>query len=293
MTGFATAEGTFAGRQWRWEAKSVNGRGLDIRFRLPDTWEGLEQGFRSLAAATINRGNVNISLRLDKESGEGAVVLNREALASVLAAAREVEDLAGGVGLHLAPATATSLLSVKGVLEADISNALSGPDFEAAARDSLAVLLAGLDAARSEEGARMKSVFATLIDEIEVLTIRAVSVFESQQAEVPGRLAAKVASILDAGAEVAADRLAQELALLAVKADIREELDRLTSHIVAARALLKGRGPVGRKLDFLTQEFNREVNTLCSKSGSSELTSVGLELKVVVDQMREQAQNVE
>ncbi len=293
MTGFATAEGGIEGLRWRWEGKSVNGRGLDMRFRLPEAWEGFEPAFRTVAAATIKRGNLAFSLRYEAEALDGALTLNPDALRAAMEAARQAEDIAAAAGVHLAPATITDFLALRGVTDAGAGAAFGGPDFEAESKASFQRLVDALEQARAEEGARLCDTFLTLVAEIEVLSLRAATLYDAQQDTAPARLAQKVAALIGAGADIAPDRLAMELALLAVKADIREELDRLTSHIAAARALLRDEGPVGRKLDFLTQEFNREVNTLCSKSGSPELTAIGLALKVAIDQLREQAQNVE
>ncbi|MEM7546847.1 MAG: YicC/YloC family endoribonuclease [Pseudomonadota bacterium] len=292
MTGFATVEGASAARRWRWEAKSVNGRGLDLRFRIGDGLDQLEPDLRALAGKALSRGNVTFALRTDVEAEEGDLVLNRTALATAIDAARVGEEMAADAGLHLSPAGIADLLALRGVLEPG-GPAAPEKDLPKAVKDSFMDLLAALSASRGGEGQRIGATFTRLVDEIEALTGRAEKAFEAQQAAAPVTLSARVEALTGAGAEVEPDRLAQELALLAVKADIREEIDRIIVHVAAARDLIASDGPVGRKLDFLTQEFNREVNTLCSKSASAELTAIGLELKVVIDQMREQAQNIE
>lgn len=293
MTGFAAVETEAAGRRWRWEAKSVNGRGLDLRFRLAEGAEGLEGALRAAAAKALSRGNVNIWLRADDIAATALPALNAEALNAAIAAAKTAEAMAADAGLHLAPATAGDLLRLRGVLEPAAAAEGDAEATAAALLEGFNDLIAALVAARREEGARTGAVIAGFVERIESLSAEAAAAFEAGRDDAAARLREKVAALLDAGAETPPDRLAQELALLAVKADVREELDRLAGHVVAARDLLKAKGPVGRKLDFLTQEFNREANTLCSKATSAALTAVGLELKVVIDQLREQAQNVE
>lgn len=291
MTGFAAEAFEAGGRRWRFEARSVNGRGLELRLRLADGTEGLEPGFRAAAAKRLSRGSVSVALRPDEAGETGAPALNLAALDAAIAAAKIVEARAAAAGLDLQPASLGEILGLRCVLEAGAS----APDEEAAPafRAAFDRLLSALDAARAEEGARLSSTLSGQIDRIAALTDAAEAAFAEQEAGAPARLAERVARLQEAGAEPAPERLAQELALLAVKADVREELDRLRGHVEAARALLAAQGPVGRKLDFLTQEFNREANTLCSKAGSAALTAIGLDLKVVIDQLREQAQNVE
>lgn len=293
MTGFATVTGDTPSHSWRWEAKSVNGRGLDLRFRLGDGMEGVEPDLRALAIKVLKRGNVSFNLRSDTKSAAGDLVLNEAALRGAIGAARRGEVMAGAAGLHLAKVSIAELLAVRGVLEAGTTTTADDEGGKAAIKASFEDLVAALDASRMAEGTRVAEAFSALVDEIEKLTIAAGAAFEVQQANTAETLGAKVAALTGAGAEVAPERLAQELALIAVKADIREEIDRLVVHIAAARELIAASEPVGRKLDFLAQEFNREANTLCSKSGSSEVTAIGMELKVAIDQLREQAQNIE
>ncbi|MGB0508279.1 MAG: YicC/YloC family endoribonuclease [Pikeienuella sp.] len=293
MTGFASVSAEAAGRRWRWEAKSVNGRGLDVRFRMYDGLTSDETGFRTAVQKAFKRGSVAIHLREDGGGEAGVATLNAEALAAVIDAARKAEDMADAAGLSLRPASAADLIAVKGVLD---NNQVAEQDDKALAKgltDSFGALMTGLAAAREAEGARIHETLTGQIDQIEALSIRAGELFDSNQDGAGVRLRAKLAEITEAGAEVDEERLTQELAIIAVKGDVREELDRLKAHIEGARELLAAKGPVGRKLDFLTQEFNREANTLCSKSNSTALTQCGLDLKVVIDQLREQAQNVE
>jgi uncharacterized protein (TIGR00255 family) len=290
MTGFAEAHGSREGSRWRWEIKSVNGRGLDIRMRTPPGFDSIEPPARTLAAERFKRGTLQATLTL--EAGEGALGLRIDPVA-LAAAARIAKEIAAETGL--APARVDGLLALKGVIVQDETAPLENR--ERAARDAAIVetLAAALDAlarARSTEGQKLHAVLVAQIGDIERLTREAAALAAAQPAALRERLAAQVKEMLAAGT-LPEDRLAQEVALLAVKADIREELDRLRAHVHEARALLGAGEPVGRKLDFLAQEFNREANTLCSKSSDIQLTRTGLALKAVIDQFREQAQNVE
>lgn len=294
MTGFASETVEAAGRRWVWEAKSVNGRGLDMRLRVSDVPEADEAALRAAGAKRLARGSVTIFLKEDGAAPGGALVLNEQALDAVLNAAKTAEDAASDLGLSVSTSSAADLLSIRGVMEpaSEATDDAAVEEIKAALNAGFGNLMSSLVASRAAEGARLSDTLSAQIDQIEALSEAAATEFQTQMGGAAGRLAEKVRAVLDS-AEVDPDRLAQELALLAVKADVTEELDRLTTHIAAARDLLTAKGPVGRKFDFLTQEFNREVNTLCSKSGSPALTQIGLDLKVVVDQMREQAANVE
>ncbi len=291
MTGFAALAAEAGGRAWRWEARSVNGRGLELRFRLAEGVDSLEPELRAEAAKRLARGNVTFSLRPDSAGGGAGAAVNPAALEAALAAVEAAEARADAGGLSLRPSSAAELLALPGVMETG-----AGPadvDAAPALKAGFGRLVAALAKARAEEGARLAETLAGHVSEIEALAEAAAAAFAAQREGAADRLAEKVAQLQAAGAETPPERLAQELALLAVKADVSEELDRLRGHVAAARALLKETAPVGRKLDFLTQEFNREANTLCSKAASAALTAIGLELKVVIDRMREQAANVE
>lgn len=296
MTGFAAEAGAAEGRRWRWEAKSVNGRGLDLRFRLADGLDLAEPDLRPLAQKRLSRGNVQISLKLEGVSSAEGLVLNEDALAAVIDAMGRAADMAEAADARLAPATAADLIAVRGVMEPGAA-AVDDAALKSALLESFAAMLDALIASRGAEGDRIGAVLIDQIDEIARLADEAAAAHEIQGEAAAERLKDRVTALIGAAAEAGArpdpDRLAQELALIAVKADVREELDRLAAHVDAARELLATAGPIGRKLDFLTQEFNREVNTICSKAASTELTRIGLALKVVVDQLREQAQNVE
>jgi uncharacterized protein (TIGR00255 family) len=297
MTGFGVAEGeTPEGGAWRWELRGVNGRGLDLRFRLPDGTDALEPAWRRLAQSRLRRGSVTAVLRLQSPAGDAAATLDPQALRDAIAMIRTAEAAAASTGMALAPVTADALLRMPGVVDSRPTATLA--DADTAARD--ATLTGGLEAAleamnqtRAAEGAALGATLATILDTIEARYADAALAHAAQTRAAPDRLGTRLAALVEAGAPVERDRLAHELALLAIKLDVREELDRLEAHIASARTLLASDAPAGRQLDFLTQEFNREVNTLCSKSDSAALTEAGLALKVLVDQLREQAQNVE
>jgi uncharacterized protein (TIGR00255 family) len=290
MTGFARAEGAYAGTAWHWEIRSVNSRGLDLRMRLPSGWEPLEPRVREAVGRYLTRGSVSISLAIDSPDGSQEIRINEQALALVVKAAARVQALT-----NAAPARVDGLIAIKGVL--DIAEREEEPA-EVAARNeamlqSLDEALVALVAARAGEGGRLASTLDTQLDEID----RLVTVVRESPARTPeaikARLREQVAKLLEPASGLDAARLHQEAVLLATRADVEEELQRLASHISAAREMLGSGGAVGRKLDFLAQEFNREANTLCSKANDVEITRAGLALKTVIDQLREQVQNIE
>lgn len=292
MTAFASAKGTCEGYSWTWELRSVNGKGLDLRLRVPDWVEGLEAGLRTRMGKAMSRGNVALSLRLQAEDQAATLSVNEAQMEGVLAAMAQVEARAMDKGLSLAPANAADVLALRGVLE----NGVVEHDTTALAKTLLADFTPVLDdflAMRGVEGAALAGVMEAQLDDIARLTKDAADAAEARKPEVAKNLRIALKRVLDNtdGADEA--RVAQELAILSVKADVTEEIDRLGAHVDAARDLLAQGSPVGRKLDFLSQEFNREANTICSKAQSSDLTTIGLELKTVIDQMREQVQNVE
>ncbi len=290
MTGFAQSAGSHGSLRWRWEAKSVNGRSLDLRLRTPPGYDGLEPPARLLAGERFQRGAFQISLTVEPDANMRGLSIDAAALASAVRIAREVAAETG-----LAPARVDGILALKGVIVQDETAVLDDRARglrDAAILESLATALDMLVKARGNEGAKLAVLMNGQIDEIERLTREAASLAAAQPEALKARLSAQLAELL-AGAPVAPERLAQEVVLLATRADVREELDRLTAHVQDARALMaQGKG-VGRKLDFLAQEFNREANTLCSKSSDIALTRTGLALKAVIDQFREQSQNVE
>jgi uncharacterized protein (TIGR00255 family) len=290
MTGFARADGAGGGYRWTWELRSVNGKGLDVRLRIAPGFEHLEAGAREKIGAALIRGNVQASLTVQTEAGAPQVRVNEAVLAEVVAAMRAV-----GQFVQAQPPTLDGILSIRGVLET-----VEGVD-NAEARASLGVaVIADLDAAladlasdRVREGRAIGAVLAGRLETIERLAAAAEASPARKPETIRARLAEQVALLTGASSTLDPERIHQEAVLLATRADIREELDRLTAHIAAARALLAEDGAVGRRLDFLAQEFNREVNTLCSKSNDVGLTAIGLDLKAVVDQFREQIQNLE
>ena len=290
MTGFARAEGRSAHAQWTWEAKSVNGRGLDVRCRLPAGTEALEPAVHAAARKRLARGHVNISLRFAWAPGAAAVRVNRELLDGVLDLVREVGDVPG-----VGPARLDGLLRLRGVVEVGEPEETDAAraERETLMRASLDAALDGLAAARRAEGASIGAVLDDLLGQIAARVAAAEESTATQPAALRARLSDQVAEFADAMPALPEERLAQEVARLLVKADVREELDRLTTHLGAARALLSSDGAAGRELDFLAQELNREANTLCAKSPDAELTRIGLDLKALIDRFREQVQNLE
>jgi uncharacterized protein (TIGR00255 family) len=294
MTGFAARRGAGLGYGWTWDLRSVNGKGLDLRLRLPDWIEGLELAVRAELQKALTRGNVSLTLKVAQDGGDDAAAfrLNPHQLSAALAALAEVEEAAMAAGLTLRQPTAADVLTLRGVLDQTQQDQDTAP-LRAAILADLPGLLADFAAMRAGEGAALAAVLTAQLDRIAALTAEAqreAATRAEAQAETLRDAMARVLSATDAVDE---SRLAQELALLAVKTDVTEELDRLAAHVDAARAHVADPGPSGRKLDFLMQEFMREANTLCSKAQSLALTRIGLDLKTVIDQMREQVQNVE
>ncbi|SHM76916.1 YicC/YloC family endoribonuclease [Roseibium suaedae] len=292
MTGFARVQGEAGVVRWTWELRSVNGKNLDVRLRLPAGLEELEPRIRERCAKVLQRGNVSIGLSMQRDQGEAVLTINQTALDAVLAAV----DLLRQRLPDVAPPTLDGILAQKGVVE------LKEPEEDPAVREVLlATLLSTLDEAldalvdmRRSEGSAIRDIILGQIGRVAELTARAESLPARQPEAIRARLAALVAELMDASAgALDSQRLHQEAAILATKADIREELDRLHAHVSAVRELMAAGGAIGRRLDFLAQEFNRETNTLCSKSNDVELTTIGLDLKAVIDQMREQIQNLE
>jgi uncharacterized protein (TIGR00255 family) len=288
MTGFARIEGALGDTHWVWEIKSVNGRGLEPRFRLPPGYDFLEHDLRKGLSANFARGSFNAFLSLKGAAVEGAFTVNRAALASALQLVEEIR-----LAIDCDKPRPEGILALRGVVEQESS--LSDDDaraaLAAALKKSFAEAAALLAAARQREGAALAALIEGQLATIESLTAAARASAEAAPDAIKARIASQLADLV--GGAVAEDRLAAEAALMAVKADIREELDRLDAHVAAGRALMNEGGAVGRKLDFLTQEFNREANTLCSKAQDMGLKRIGLDLKTTIDQMREQVQNVE
>jgi uncharacterized protein (TIGR00255 family) len=289
MTGFARSEGSAGGLVWAWELRSVNGRGLDLRFRLPPGWDPLEQALRESAGKVLKRGNVTASLTLKRET-EARLSLDSVALEQALTLALDLHRRIAGSPVPRAEA----LLSLPGVLRtaavdpAEERAVAAGP-----VQAGFTEALTGLVMSRQAEGTRLAPTLNGLLDELAALRGRAAAEAADQPAAQRARVMENLTALLREAPSLPEDRIAQEVALLAARSDVREELDRLDSHIAAAHALIDEAVNVGRRLDFLMQEFNREANTLCSKSASAALTATGLKLKAVIEQLREQVQNIE
>ncbi|MGR3824561.1 MAG: YicC/YloC family endoribonuclease [Salipiger marinus] len=292
MTGFAAQSGEFAGMRWLWEVRGVNGKGLDLRLRLPEWIEGLEPAVRAAIGARVARGNVQVTLKLQSGGDEGACDLDEAVLGRILPALRRIEAQAAAQGLVLRSSSAAEIIALRGVL----ATGTTVSDVAALREALMANFQSAMDqfaAMREGEGAALATVLEAQLDQISQLTRSAAEAVEARRDDQAEKLALALARVGDAAPGMDPTRVAQELALIAVKSDVTEELDRLEAHVGAARELLAAEGAVGRKLDFLMQEFNREANTLCAKSGFAALTQIGLTLKTVIDQMREQVQNVE
>ncbi|MBC57688.1 MAG: YicC family protein [Confluentimicrobium sp.] len=292
MTGFAAATGGQGPYRWAWELRSVNAKGLDLRLRVPDWIGGLEQGARAELARRIKRGNISLNLRLTREAGDAPFQVDSDMLHAILAALKQVERAAKEQNLPLRPASAAEVMGMRGVLQTGPADEDTGPLLKALLGE-LPALIDAFDEMRAGEGASLAAVLHDQLGAIEALIADAMREADARQGQMAVSLRSNLARVMDHSEGADEARVAQELALIAVKADIREELDRLEAHVLAARDLLRAEGPIGRKLDFLMQEFNREANTLCSKSQSTALTRIGLDLKATIDQMREQVQNVE
>lgn len=290
MTGFADARGGFDTLRWRWEVRSVNGRSLDVRLRLPPGIDSIEPATRILAGERFRRGNIQATLITEPQESARGLMVDPAALAQAVRIAREVAAETG-----LAPARVDGLLALKGVIVQEDNFGGDAPTRaarDAALLESLSLAFDALAQARRSEGAKLADVLLRTADEIGRLTEDATQAAAAQPASIRERLSVQLRDLLDQSAP-GDERIAQEIALLAARADVREEIDRLRAHVQEARRLVASGESVGRKLDFLSQELNREANTLCSKSADIALTRIGLALKAAIDQFREQAQNVE
>jgi uncharacterized protein (TIGR00255 family) len=290
MTGFARGHGVCGSYAWAWEIKSVNGKGLDLRLRLPSGWDAIEGTLRARAAETLARGSIQAGLTVERSGAGPSVRVNAAVLESILAAARQLARR-----IEASPPTLDGLLGLKGVIEVGdaAENDEERQSAEAAVIAGFAAALTALAAMRRQEGAALSRVLTVRLGEIAALTERAELVPGRRPEAIRARLAEQVAALLAQSDRFDPDRLHQEAILIATKADVREELDRLAAHVAQAQALIAQGGPIGRRLDFLAQELNREANTLCAKANDVELTNIGLELKAAVEQFREQVQNVE
>ncbi|HEY0219159.1 MAG TPA: YicC/YloC family endoribonuclease [Afipia sp.] len=290
MTGFARSHGNSGPYAFEWELKSVNAKGLDFRMRLPPGWDDLEPVARKRASDLLSRGTVYANLSVKRIGNLSAVRINEDVLASILNVANDIAKRTGG-----APPSVDGLLAIKGVIE--VVEPESGETEIQAAKDAVILsfdqALKNMIDMRQREGISLGQILAQRMDELERLAAGADAAPGRKPEAIKARLAEQIATLLGASDRFDVERLNQEALMMAAKADIREELDRIASHIAQTRELLAKGGPVGRRLDFLSQEFNREVNTTCSKSNDVELTNTGLEMKTVVEQFREQVQNLE
>jgi uncharacterized protein (TIGR00255 family) len=290
MTGFARAEGVSGPYVWAWELKSVNAKGLELRLRLPPGWDVVEAPLRGRAAETLARGTVHANLSVQRAGLSPVVRVNEPVLSAVLATIGEI-----GKRIDAAPPSIDGILGIKGVIEVvdEDEREEERRAAEAAIIAGFAKAVAGLAEMRRREGTALAGILSARLAEIAALTARAEAAPGRKPEAIKARLAEQIATLLETGTRFDPDRLHQEALLIASKADIREELDRLVAHVAQARRLIEAGGPAGRKLDFLSQELNRESNTLCAKSNDVDLTNIGLELKTVVEQFREQVQNLE
>lgn len=292
MTGFARVSGNFRDVSWAWELKSVNGRGLDMRLRVAPGLDGVEIQVREILQRQVQRGTIQANLAIDRPPRPAEIRINHDILSALVKAAGTVHDEAGS---RIAPASVDGLLAVRGVVEIierpDDDEARAG--LTAAVIDGFSAAVAALVEARSVEGRNVEEILSQQIASIEKLVGEAEVIVAGLPQELKARISEQVQALLSGSPAFDPERLHQEAILLATRADVREELDRLQAHIDHARKLVADGGAIGRKLDFLAQEFNREANTLCSKSSNKQLTQIGLSLKTVIDQMREQVQNIE
>ena len=286
MTGFGRAEGASGDWAWTIEARSVNGRTLEVRSKAPPGSDAIDRAARDEAQKRFQRGQIGVTVQVRQAETTVAVAINQLVLDAYLAAARALEDQGAR------PASADGLLSLRGVIDAAESDDAGRADIDPLVIRDLGGALDGLKAAREDEGARLKPLIDAFLDRIEDLTASARNEADAQTTAIRERVTTRVEDLTDGGSGLE-DRIFQEAAMMAARADVREELDRLDAHTASARALIDEGGAVGRRLDFLTQEFMREANTLCSKAATLALTSAGLDLKAVIEQLREQVQNVE
>jgi len=289
MTGFARSQGVSGPYAWTWEIKSVNAKGFDLRLRVPQGWDSVEQPARVRAAEGFSRGTLQATLSVEREGVVPQVRVNEPVLEAVLATLKQLQDR-----IDADPPRLDGILAIKGVIDV-----VDAEERESEKRTAEVSIVAGFEAAlkslaqmRKHEGAALGKILSERLAEISALAGRADAAPGRKPEAVKKRLAEQIAVLTDSG-RFDADRLHQEAILLAAKADVREELDRLAAHVAQALSLIAGGGAIGRKLDFLSQELNRESNTLCAKSNDVELTNIGLELKTVVEQFREQVQNLE
>jgi uncharacterized protein (TIGR00255 family) len=290
MTGFARGHGVSGSYAWAWEVKSVNGKGLDLRLRFPPGWDAIEVAVRAQAAERLARGSIQANLTVERSGAVPVVRINAAVLDAVLTTLKELAPR-----VEASPPSLDGLLALKGVMEVGDAEEREEErrSAEAAVTAGFAEVLGALAEMRQREGAALGRVLAARLGEISALALRAEATPGRRPEAIRARLAEQLATLLAQSERFDPDRLHQEAILIATKADVREELDRLAAHVAQAQLLIGQGGPIGRRLDFLAQELNREANTLCAKANDVELTNIGLELKAAVEQFREQVQNVE
>jgi uncharacterized protein (TIGR00255 family) len=289
MTGMAAMSGASGPYDWSMELRAVNNKGLDIRTRVPEWLVGFDQAARKAISSQVARGSLQFSLKISHVAGQGQRQIDPEKLEHILANAAVVAEHAAQKGLSVAPLSLSDIAAQNGFLDVDADTEAQQAVISVLTKD-LPKLIAQFQASRKAEGAALHRLLAENLKQMEELITQALATLKTRADSFEENFRAALARLKQ---DIDSERLAQEMAILAVKSDITEEIDRLQAHIAAAQALLTFDGPSGRKFDFLMQEFNREANTLCSKSGSKALTAIGLEMKVLIDQMREQVQNVE
>ncbi|MGB0958737.1 MAG: YicC/YloC family endoribonuclease [Halocynthiibacter sp.] len=300
MTGFASGTGTYAGTKvakedrftWVWDMRAVNARGLDIKMRVPDWIEGLDAALKPLVTKYVSRGNISVNFRISREEIDGALEVDLEALDRTLNTLKEVEARAERMGVDLEKSSVIDVMQAKGV-QSTLRDVADIPALKAAIVADFKPVLDAFLAMRGDEGQALQHILTEQVNEIERLTYAAQNFLATRGDEMANAFRRALDRAIQNASDIDSDRVAAEIAILAVKTDVTEEIDRLHAHVKAARDLISAAGPHGRKLDFLMQEFNREANTLCSKSQNADLTRIGLDLKAVIDQMREQVQNVE
>jgi uncharacterized protein (TIGR00255 family) len=290
MTGFARSHGVSGPYSWAWEIKSVNGKGLDLRLRLPPGWDAIEVPARTRAAEALTRGSLQANLTVERSGAQPVVSINAAVLEAVLAAMRQL-----AAKVEAAPPSLDGLLALKGVIDVSDSEEREEDrrNAETAVIAGFVQVIGALGEMRHHEGAALGRVLSVRLGEIAALADRAEHAPGRRPDAIRARLAEQIATLLAQSDRFEPDRLHQEAIMIATKADVREELDRLAAHIAQAQHLIGQGGAIGRRLDFLAQELNREANTLCAKANDVELTNIGLELKAAVEQFREQVQNVE
>ncbi len=291
MTGFASVTGQDESASWAWEIRSVNSKGFDLRQRLPDGCDALEKAAKNMIAKTFTRGTIFLSLKVNLAARSGQITVDDAVLSASLNAIKSIENKAKELDVSVRAPSLAEILSISGVAQSDTAD--QSQDWMVSAKDQLPDLIDQFANARADEGGALRTILTSQTEAVSELITQATSAAAARASLVNDKLRASILDIVTDHDALDPHRLEQEVALIMVKNDVSEEVDRLRAHVDAARSLLEQKVPIGRKFDFLMQEFNREANTLCSKSNSTDLTRIGVDLKTIIDQMREQVQNVE